>query len=159
MPELSFGIPSVLGVTFTKEEVERFWKGVGQKVGRQSKVKEFEKLFGRYSRVQAESILKVLYQQYFERDLDDVGRKFYTPYIQNFGFMGIMWVTYHLLQSEEMSKKVSRDLGKLYQKHLHREPDPTGMVAYDKWIRFFGKSGRKYVERHIKKSNEYGAKH
>jgi hypothetical protein len=123
------------------------------------KLLEFDNLFRQFSRAEAESILEVLYQKYFERELDDDGRRDYTPYIENFGFWGIAWITYHLVKSKEMNGKVKCDLEALYKKHLYRDPDDDGKRAYDKWIRFFGEFGKRYVENSILKSEEYGRKH
>ena len=159
MPEFNVGVPPFFGVKISEEEVKKFWEYFEQIVKPSRKPKDFESLFGKYSRAEAESILDTLYQKYFGRNLDAVGRDFYTPDIQNFGFLGIMWVTHHLVQSDEMNRKVAYDLKELYQKHLYRKPDPVGIDAYDKWIRFFGEDGKRYVENSILKSDEYRDNH
>lgn len=107
------------------------------------------------SEEQAREMLEETYHVYFQRSVDQVGLKHYAPIIVRYGFQGLVFVINQLVYSEEMSKRVTEELSRIYREYLGREIDTGGRQAYDAPVRFFRERGRSEVIESIKSSPEY----
>lgn len=157
MRDIEVGIPPIV-VHFSPEEMAKFWRKVRARRTSGLKAEQLDKLFAPFSPEAASGALQVLYRQYFERELDEVGLQYYSPYLCDYGFMGLQWVVSDLTRSGEMNDKVDRDLAQIYLDLLGRLPDEVGRAGYDKWIRFFGRLGREFVEQCVRSSDEYASR-
>ena len=108
-----------------------------------------------FAKDQAIEVLQSIYEIYFGRTVDLTGKQLWTPIIEKYGFQGLVFVLYQLVQSEEMNNRVQEDLSRLYRDYLGRDVDPAGRQAHDLPVRFFRERGREGVIERMRKSPEY----
>ncbi len=107
------------------------------------------------SESEATEILESIYEIYFQRPIDPSGREHWTPIVTKYGFQGLAFVIFQLLQSTEMNERVQKELSSLYRDLLGRELDPVARQTYDLPVRFFRERGRREVSEIIQKSPDY----
>ncbi len=108
-----------------------------------------------FSKDQAIAILQSIYEIYFGRPIDPTGEKSWAPIAERYGYQGLAFVVYQMLQSTEMNERVQKELSRIYRENLGREVDPVGRQAYDLPLRFFRERGQEEVIESIRKSPEY----